>query len=373
MPRVVARHNDGSSMSHYDRPSSSGGYRDYGSSDYSSGSRTTSSTYPSGNPDDSHISSACACCCCCIIFVSIIILVFSVSGGIVGPSDRNERIALFLFASLLMHRYNEYVAEWEKSLKSSFLDATFYVNSSKAMLDKVSGDYFPVYDACTVSSEENNCTAAESISYFVPLSLTGQDQVTVNITNANNEVLLSETGITGYFEIYTYKEMNCNPDGESSRDCYSVCIDEGGEYDFYTTNVGLRILSYIFVFVLMDITTLTSQILHSRPFPLPLNHSSSRFSAAGVGCYYSGNYKTFVYARQYKIPDRINVEIRHYADPVISASETTRGCCDKYAYSDSAHACFGNTESEVIMHNILVVGKYLAYAILIITCVFCRS
>lgn len=86
---------------------------------------------------------------------------------------------------------------------------------------------------------------------------------------------------------------------------------------------------------------------------------------ADHGCYYSGKYKTFVYARQYKIPDTISVEIRHYADPVISASETTRGCSDFYAYGDSAHSCFGMKKSTQIVLGIC----FLVAAVIIVVAV----
>ena len=132
-------------------------------------------------------------------------------------------------------------------------------------------------------------------------------------------------------------------------------------------NVGWRILSCAYVFVWMEGTTHTFPILHSWSFPFQLNRSSSRFSANGKGCYYSGGYKPFVYARIYKIPDQISVEIRHYADPVISASLATKGCSDNYAYNDSAHSCFGIKRSTQIAIGICLLA---VAAIIIIVSIF---
>lgn len=136
----------------------------------------------------------------------------------------------FLLA-MLISRYNEYAAEW-KSLKSSFQGATFQVNSSPAIMTTVSGKYFPVFDNCINSSGEGACTAAESVFYYSTLSLTGQDSVKVNIKGANGEVLLEESGVTGYYLVYTRSEMSCDPyaDDSDSDSCYHKCRSMGGEY-----------------------------------------------------------------------------------------------------------------------------------------------
>lgn len=77
---------------------------------------------------------------------------------------------------------------------------------------------------------------AESISYHSSLTLTGQDSVSVDIRGADGVPIWQETGVTGYYLIYSRSEMNCDPyeDDSESNSCYRKCVNRGGEYDDYT-------------------------------------------------------------------------------------------------------------------------------------------
>ena len=175
--------------------------------------------------------------CCCLIAIPICVIGFVIAGLalIFSSNDRPERIALFLSPFQFTRRYNEYATEWERDYKLSFMDASFQINSAPALVNKVTGPYFPVFDSCVKESEEGHCMAAESISYYSSLTLTGQDSVSVDIRGADGVPIWQETGATGYYLIYSRSEMNCDPyaDDDESNSCYRKCLNKGGEYDDY--------------------------------------------------------------------------------------------------------------------------------------------
>lgn len=64
------------------------------------------------------------------------------------------------------------------------------------------------------------------------------------------------------------------------------------------------------------------------------------------GCYYSSDFSTYIYAKQWTIPSTIPVVVRHDMDPVISASLYTKGCSDAYIDSMKNNKCFGLSRKE---------------------------
>ena len=93
------------------------------------------------------------------------------------------------------------------------------------------------------------------------------------------------------------------------------------------------------------------------------------------GCYYSSNFSTYIYAKQWTIPSTIPVVVRHDMDPVISASLYTRGCSDAYIDSMKNNKCFGlsRKEQDMIGYKWIGVGiVILAVIAVIISPCTCR-
>ena len=97
--------------------------------------------------------------------------------------------------------------------------------------------------------------------------------------------------------------------------------------------------------------------------------------ASKLGCYYSSDYEPFVYSKQWKVPSSIPVEIRHRMDPVISASEYTRGCSDRYISKSKDANCFGTSKSQqvgsgitCIAIGIVIIGIDVIAIIALCTC-----
>ena len=97
-----------------------------------------------------------------------------------------------------------------------------------------------------------------------------------------------------------------------------------------------------------------------------------------MGCYYSSDYEPFVYSKQWDVPSSIPLEIRHRMDPVISASQYTRGCSDSYVSKPKDANCFGlsKTQQVVIGVVLLAVGVIIIaadVAVVIALCTCCKK
>ena len=84
--------------------------------------------------------------------------------------------------------------------------------------------------------------------------------------------------------------------------------------------------------------------------------------ASKLGCYYSSDYEPFVYSKEWKVPSSIPVEIRHRMDPVISASEYTRGCSDRYISKSKDATCFGLSKTQQVVIGVVL----FAFGVIII-------
>ena len=96
------------------------------------------------------------------------------------------------------------------------------------------------------------------------------------------------------------------------------------------------------------------------------------------GCYYSSDFSTYIYAKQWTIPSTIPVVVRHDMDPVISASLYTKGCSDAYIYSMKNNKCFGLSRKEQDMIGYVLIGVGIVIliaviAVIISLCTCCVS
>ena len=97
-----------------------------------------------------------------------------------------------------------------------------------------------------------------------------------------------------------------------------------------------------------------------------------------MGCYYSSDYEPFVYSKQWDVPSSIPLEIRHRMDPVISASQYTRGCSDSYVSKPKDANCFGISKAQQVGSGItcIVIGVIIIaidVAVVIALCTCCKN
>lgn len=237
-------------------------------------------------------------------------------------------------------RYNTRATKWVNGGKNEFSVQKFYVTVDGYNTDPVqegyqpSKPYFPVADKCDKSKDPaEKCVYPDDVFYMTSSPMYAADTVTVSIYDEQMKEIASSTVQKQTYKTYTPSDLGCSDDRS---ECPSKCRNKNGVwYNQYQT-------CYVY-YSISDFCFRVRKNNDAWVSDLPPKES---LSYTGDGCYYSTRYSPAAYSRSQTIPASIPVVIRSYLDPVISASETTRGCSDSYISGSANHYCFGMSRAE---------------------------
>ena len=281
-----------------------------------------------------------------LLFLAPVVLI-ALGALILSTSDRRV-------SSILL--YNDRIIEWQ-SIESEFRNASFLINS--VVMDPVEMpqlNFFPIADACNKTEDPlEGCLYSDSLYYSYNYTVIG-DFFNFTVISDNGNAIISEHVPIRDISRIEQRKLNCW-DRES---CEHACRNLQGKWDVYTNEC---------------IVTRHLQSICYRVAPFNGSYAldkSETISAKSAGCFYSNFWSPYLYSEG--ASDRvITVNIRHYLDPVISASDETRGCSDDKWYRKDDCVCFGASKYNQSRsgEQMLIIGVvFLILEIIIISTLF---
>lgn len=222
--------------------------------------------------------------------------------------------------------------------------------------------YFPVADSCNKSGDPSGgCLYSESIYHSFNYTVSSE-VFNFTISDKNHKTILSD--LVPLEDITRHSQRNLGCWDLSS--CTKACDALSGVWNAYKNEcIITRYLNKICYRVTYQDGKF---VLDTSSYSL-IKLLTSRLIDPEVGCYYSNLWSPYLYADSDHKHVIINVfqyclhymQLRYYLDPVISASEETRGCSDDKLYWKEDGNCFGATVKDQLRlgKQVLLIGLVL--------------
>ena len=237
----------------------------------------------------------------------------------------------------MIRRYNVRAKKWIDGGLEEFRNQQFVVYMNEVHQNAESGSfesrpYYPVADKCDKKKDPaDGCLYPPAQYYMANFYNPNVQQIMVTVMDKAGNSIVSKTLDVQYYKTYTASNLGCTDD---YNECQSRCFDRGGVW------------SYNYCYVYYTISDICFRIAKNGDKWTADSPAKEKLSYTGDGCYYSNTYQAAAYTKTQTLPATIPVVVRSNLDPVIAASEFTRGCSDRYIATTKEYDCFGQSASE---------------------------
>ncbi|KAK8801947.1 hypothetical protein WA158_006342 [Blastocystis sp. Blastoise] len=242
--------------------------------------------------------------CCAIIFVCICICAWVLICILPIYTISNRTV--------LINSYNSKINEW-KTIKDNFSDTSFALShfgrsTNLKSISDTEGELWPVHDTCNKNYDPPiGCLSEEEIFFSASINSTN--------TTIFFEIIVGNNLNTIKYSIDEYQRVELNDSQigclSSNVSCSEICSFYGGHYFENSTCIINGYIDSLCLKISNDI---------QGNYRLDTSHYT------GVGCYPTETGSNLPFHVLPIKQDIINISIRHYLDPYISANYYTNYC-----------------------------------------------